>query len=213
MSASVGDSYREGEILTAPPQKLHLLLIEGAIRFVERTRHLWHENQTDAAFESLCRAQEIVAEILSGIKLESDFPLARKVAAIYTFIYRALVQAGLTRDEKHLEAALRVLHEEQQTWQELCRRLGGTSPAGDDVRLSSDNSDNPSTAEAQDKKNHPAGWPAESSGEIGPGERPSPASSSDFRSQPAGPHARPPLTESGSASYPQEYATGFSWEA
>lgn len=210
MSASVGDSYREGEILTAPPQKLHLLLIEGALRFVERTRHLWHENQPDAAFESLCRAQEIVAEILSGIKLESDFPLARKVAAIYTFIYRALVQAGLTREEKHLAAALRVLHEERQTWLELCRRLGGTSPAGDDVGLSSEN---PATMQAQAKGNHPAGWPAESSGDIGPGERPSPASSSDFRSQPARPHARPPLTESGSAGYPQEYATGFSWEA
>ncbi len=181
MSASVGDSYREGEILTAPPQRLHLMLIEGAIRYTERTRHFWRENQNDAAFESLLRAQQIVSEILAGIKISDEFPLARKVAAIYTFIYRALVQAGLTREEKYLDDALRVLHIQRETWEELCRRLGGSSPSADDLRIS----EAAASAVAEEA----------------------------IRSTPAAPHARPPLTNLGTPDYPQEYATGFSWEA
>lgn len=181
MSASVGDSYREGEILTAPPQRLHLLLVETAIRYTERTRQLWQQNENDAAFEALLRAQQIVSEILAGIKVTDEFPLARKVAAIYTFIYRSLVQAGLTREEKYLHDALRVLNIQRETWEEVCRRLGGTSPAADELRI----------AESSD----------------------SASSESVVRSEPAAPHTRPPLTNLGSPDYPQEYATGFSWEA
>ena len=179
MSASVGDSYREGEILTAPPQRLHLLLVEAAIRFTERTKHLWQQNQHDAAFESLLRAQQIVSEILAGIRITDDFPLARKVAAIYTFIYRSLVQAGFSREEKCLDDALRILQIQRETWEEMCRRLGGSSPAADDVRISEP-----------------------SSSDDGP-----------VRSAPAAPHSRPPLTNLSLPDYPQEYATGFSWEA
>lgn len=181
MSASVGDSYREGEILTAPPQRLHLLLVEAAIRFTERTKHLWQQNQHDAGFESLLRAQQIVSEILAGIKITDEFPLARKVAAIYTFIYRSLVQAGFSREERYLDDALRVLHIQRDTWEEVCRRLGGSSPAADEVQIS----------------------------------EPSPSSSDEasVRSAPAAPHSHPPLTNLGAPDYPQEYATGFSWEA
>jgi flagellar protein FliS len=181
MSASVGDSYREGEILTAPPQRLHLLLVEAAIRYTERTRQLWQQNQNDAAFEALVRAQQIVSEILAGIKVTDEFPLARKVAAIYTFIFRSLVQAGYTREEKYLNDALRVLNIQRETWEEVCRRLGGTSPTTDELRI----------AESSDTA----------------------SSETLFRSEPAAPHTRPPLTNLGTPDYPQEYATGFSWEA
>ncbi|MGQ9503400.1 MAG: flagellar export chaperone FliS [Thermogutta sp.] len=181
MSASVGDSYREGEILTAPPQRLHLLLIEAAIRYTERIRQLWQQNQNDAAFEALLRAQQIVSEILAGIKITDEFPLARKVAAIYTFIYRSLVQAGFTREEKYLDDALRVLQIQRETWEEVCRRLGGTSSANDEIRISESSI--------------------------------SSSSAGLVRSEPVAPHTRPPLTNLGPSDYPQEYATGFSWEA
>ncbi|MGB9688768.1 flagellar export chaperone FliS [Thermogutta sp.] len=188
MSASIGDSYREADILTAPPQRLHLMLIEGAIRFIERARHLWRENQFDAGFESLIRAQEIVAEILSGIKTDSGLPIARRVAALYTFVYRCLVEAGLKREEKPLEDALQVLAIQRETWQELCHRLAATSKTQENVQFSS-----------EEQTSSASGFDSEES---------SPA-----RSQPAAPHSLRGLTDAPASEYAGEYTSGFSWEA
>lgn len=175
--------------MTAPPQRLHLMLIEGAIKFIERARYLWRENRPDAGFEALIRAQEIVGEILAGIKTETGGALAKQVAALYGFVYRCLVQASLSRDEKPLEDALRVLTIERETWQELCRRLAQSGSHEDEVRLSS-------------------------AGEFeqGPADR-SDGSSPPARTRPAPPLSARNLTNAGTSEYPGEYATGLSWEA
>lgn len=189
MSASVGDSYREGDILTAPPQRLHLMLIEGAIKFIERTRHLWRTNQPDAGFEALIRAQEIVGEILAGIKTETGGDLAKRVAALYTFVYRCLVQASLSRDEKPLEDALRVLAIERETWQELCRRLAQHGIHKDEVRLSSETQVEQTLGDGSDLSSLPV------------------------HSRPGPPLSARNLTSVGTSEYPGEYTSGVSWEA
>lgn len=188
--SSIGDSYREADILTAPPQRLHLLLVEGAIRFIERTKYLWGQNEFEAGFEALLRAQEIVAEILSGIKTDSQIPVARQVAALYTFVYRCLVQAGVTRETDHLDDALRVLFIQRDTWQELCRKLAGEGARGVDVQFSYTDS---------------AGHEVETNalGRSAPWEHSQAAN-------PPGPHG---LTKSPSSDYAGEYASGFSWDA
>ncbi len=124
MQTSYGDRYLESEVLTASPQRLHLLLIEAAVRYIERTRAAWQRQDHETAFESLTKAQQIVAEMLAAMKMDTAPDLVKQVAAIYTFVYRTLVEAGLRQDEKLLDDALRVLHIERETWLEVCRTLG-----------------------------------------------------------------------------------------
>ncbi|GAB4129893.1 flagellar export chaperone FliS [Thermopirellula anaerolimosa] len=135
MQPSYGDRYLESEVLTASPQRLHLLLIEAAIRYIERTRTAWQRQDHDAAFEAITKAQQIVAEMLAAMKMDAAPNLVKQVAAIYTFVYRTLVEAGLKLDEKLLDDALRVLHIERETWLEVCRKLG-TSGGVDEAALS-----------------------------------------------------------------------------
>lgn len=148
MPASVGNNYLEAEILTATPQRLHLLLIEGAIRNVERTRVAWQEKNWDTGCETLIRSQQIVSEILSGLNPEVDGDLTKRVASLYLWIYRTLVEAGPTRDESKLAEVIRVLEIERATWRELCEKLGNEQPGEDDVRLAHSESTPPSIAPA-----------------------------------------------------------------
>lgn len=135
MQASFGDRYLESEVLTASPQRLHLLLIEAAVRYIERTRAAWQRQDRETAFESLTKAQQIVAEMLAAMKMDTAPDLVKQVAAIYTFVYRTLVEAGLKQDEKLLDDALRVLHIERETWLEVCRKVG-TGGGNDEASLS-----------------------------------------------------------------------------
>jgi flagellar protein FliS len=128
MDSSPRDAYLVGQVMTAPPQRLHLMLIDGAIRMVHKARRHWAAREDDQAGEAILRAQEIVGEMLAGFRRDVEPELVRRVAAVYLVIYRALMQASLRRDETRLADALKVLEAERETWRELCERTGGTQP-------------------------------------------------------------------------------------
>lgn len=129
MATMAQNQYLTAEVTTATPQKLHLMLIEGAIRYAERARQLRHDGKEEEAAQTLVYAQRIVMEMITGIKQETDRDLAQKVSALYWFIYRGLADANVRRDEKRLDDALRVLREEQATWREVCQQIGSSPEA------------------------------------------------------------------------------------
>jgi flagellar protein FliS len=119
---SAGNSYLETQIATATPQKLRLLLIEGALRYGRRTLALWQEQQDEAALEAGIRCRGIISEVLAGIRPD-DSELTNQVAAIYQFAFRTLTEAQAQRDGKKLAAVLAILEEEQVTWQQVCEQM------------------------------------------------------------------------------------------
>jgi flagellar protein FliS len=118
--------YLVTEVLTAPPQKLQLMLIEAALRFSAKAKKHWRAGQNAEAGEAILRAQEIVSEILSGIRPEADRDLANKVSAIYGFVFQCLVAAHIRSDAGKLDEAVKVLEVERETWQSLCARMSHT---------------------------------------------------------------------------------------
>jgi flagellar protein FliS len=124
MQSSARESYLVAEVTTAPPQKLHLMLIEAAIRSGQQAREKWLAGEDAAASEALVRSQEIVGELLSGLNREADPELVRRVASVYLFVFRSLMEANHQRDENKLNEALRVLKIERDTWRQVCRQLG-----------------------------------------------------------------------------------------
>jgi len=130
MHSSTRTSYLETEVMTAAPQKLQLMLIEAAMRLIERARGHWRAEENEPAHEALIRAQRIVTELLAGLNYQVEPQLTKKVAAVYVFVFRSVVEANLKRDEKKLDDAMKVLRIERETWREVCRRLGSSNEAG-----------------------------------------------------------------------------------
>lgn len=143
--AAARKNYLQAEIQTAAPQKLQLLLIEAAIKNIHRTKQSWKEEKYDLGLETLTRAQDIVAEILSSLDKDSNPEIAKQLASIYLFIFRRLAEGGMTREEDKLDDALRILNSERETWKLVCEKFGGTtdgnsgtaSAGADSVSLSS----------------------------------------------------------------------------
>ncbi len=125
MSTPAGNSYMKDQVLTASGPRLHLMLIEGALRFVQQTQQLWEKGEHENGGEALLRGQEIVAELMAGTA-KSESELGRKFASIYLFIYRSLVEAHLESSITKLADAARVLEAERETWRQVCERI--TSP-------------------------------------------------------------------------------------
>jgi flagellar protein FliS len=128
MASPARDSYLATEVLTVPPQRLHLMLVEAAMRCVERARQCWRANQPEQATEAVVRAEEILGALLAGLNREIGGDLVRKTAAIYVFVFRSLMEANAGKDEGKLDDALRVLAIERETWRRVCEQIGAEDP-------------------------------------------------------------------------------------
>ena len=122
MERSAQESYLESQVMTATPQKLRLMLIEGAIRFARQTLHHWEQGDNEQALETIIRCRTIVSELLASIRPEES-GLTKRVGGLYVFIFRHLTEAQLRRDAGHVEEAIRVLEAEQETWRLVCEQM------------------------------------------------------------------------------------------
>ncbi len=128
MDPSARDGYLATEVTTASPQKLQLMLIEGALRLAGRAKQLWRRQQDVEASGALLRAQEIAGELLAALDREAQPALAAQAAGVYLFLFRCLLEADLQRDEAKLNDAIRVLEVERETWRQVCETMGAARP-------------------------------------------------------------------------------------
>jgi flagellar protein FliS len=122
--------YLESKVLTAPPHRLHLMLIEGAIRFGRQAEAALGRGDTLSAAAPLLRVIDIVGEMLAGVR-ERKNALSEKLADLYYFLFRRATQAKINADSAALADVLRILEYERQTWQLVCEKFAhaGDTPA------------------------------------------------------------------------------------
>lgn len=122
MQPSARDVYLETQVMTASPQKLRLMLIEGAIRNLNQVLHYWNLDRPEEALEASIRAREIISELIAPLS-EDKSPLAKQMLAVYVYVFRVITEANLDQDRTKLNNALRVLAEERETWAQVCEKF------------------------------------------------------------------------------------------
>ena len=126
---SVSNQYLRNAILTAPPEQLHLMLYDGAIRFARQGIEGINRQKWEDAFNGLSRAQKIVLEMLNALKFEVDRELCVRMAGLYNFIYRKLVEACVERNVAAAQDALKILDYQRESWALLIDKLRQERPA------------------------------------------------------------------------------------
>ena len=110
------NEYLKTKVLTASPEMLTLMLWEGAIRFAEQGREAILKKNIEGSYHALLRAQKIVMELTGTLHHKVNPDLCRNLSALYTFIYRRLVDANLQRDAKLVDDALEIMRHQRETW-------------------------------------------------------------------------------------------------
>jgi flagellar protein FliS len=119
-------SYLESKVRTAPTQRLHLMLLEAAIRFGTQAEAALGRGDEAAAAPPLSRVIDIMGELLASVRTNKS-ELNTKIADLYWFLFRRVSQAKINADAAPLSEALRLLEFERRTWQLLCDKLGSDS--------------------------------------------------------------------------------------
>lgn len=117
------DAYLETKILTATPQQLHLIVVDGAIRAANRASEALEKKNFEACHLALNGARGLVSELIGGLDSEKSPDLVEKMKGLFLFVYRNLMEADSDHDAKKIQSALKILRIHRETWMLLIERL------------------------------------------------------------------------------------------
>ena len=135
MDQHADNPYLRDAVLTATPEQLQLMLYDGAIRNATQAREALEQKDYEASYHKLTRAQHIIIEMINGLNQEVNPELCQRVASVYNFLYRKLIDACVQRDTGCIDDALRVLRIERETWQLLVDKVNRIRERGEDAEL------------------------------------------------------------------------------
>jgi flagellar secretion chaperone FliS len=129
MAYQPSTEYLKTQVMTASPEMLQLLLWDGALRFAEQGRDAILRQDMEGSHKALVRAQKIIVEISTALRREVDPDLCGKLAALYNFMYRRLVEANLQKNPAPLDEALKLMKHQRETWVMLMEKLAAQRTA------------------------------------------------------------------------------------
>ena len=123
MPATGPNAYLKTKVMTASPAELRLMLLDGAIKFAEQTKAGLERKDHEAVFTSTTRCQDILLELINGLRPEHNPELCGRLAGLYTFLFSRMVAASSQRNPATVDEVLRLLRYERDTWNMLLEQL------------------------------------------------------------------------------------------
>jgi flagellar secretion chaperone FliS len=108
-------AYRENAVLSAPPERLIVMLYDGARRFLHQSAAAMREQQIEASHVKLRRAEDIIIHLRDSLDLEQG-EVALRLQSIYIFCQRHLREARLERNPAKVEQVSALLGTLREAW-------------------------------------------------------------------------------------------------
>jgi len=124
------NAYLRTRVLSARPEQLRLLLLDGALKFCRQADRALGSGDHERSYEGFTQAREIVIELVKTIDTRHDPQLADRVRGLYMFMYKELAQAGIKRDRAALGEVIKLLEYERETWVLLIEQLAAERAGG-----------------------------------------------------------------------------------
>ena len=117
--AGAPTAYRESAILTAPPERLVLMLYDGAHRFLTQADAAMRMGDIATCNGRLQRAERILDELIWTLDLSAG-DIATNLQSIYLFCKRKLMDARVSRDPDLILTVRRLLADLRDGWAQIC---------------------------------------------------------------------------------------------
>lgn len=115
--------YFRQQVLTASPEKLRLLLLEGCVRFMRQGRESMVQKHWEGVYANFTSAKDIILELLSTMKPEVAPEVCANVSSILTFVYNHLTQASFEKDLGKVDQCIKIMEYECETWRMVIDRV------------------------------------------------------------------------------------------
>ena len=117
------DEYLESHVLTATPHQLHLMVVDGALRFANAGKEALLEKNYEESHHAFAKSRSFISELFSGLDEERAPEMIESLRKLFAFCYKNLAQADIDHNVDLVEEAIHILDLHRQTWMELIEKL------------------------------------------------------------------------------------------
>lgn len=111
-------TYQKNEVVTASPEKILILLYDGAIQFLNKAKIAMKDNNIAEIHNNIMSCEEIIEEFINTVDEEKGGEFAVRIKALYQYFYNTLVMANIKKDESKIDEVLRHLVDLRATWKQ-----------------------------------------------------------------------------------------------
>lgn len=111
-------TYQRNEVETASPEKILILLYDGAIQFLNKAKIAMQSNNVPEIHNNIIGCEEIIEEFINTVDEEKGGDFAIRIKALYQYFYNTLVMANIKKDESKIDEVLKHLIELRATWKQ-----------------------------------------------------------------------------------------------
>ncbi|MFH1071427.1 MAG: flagellar export chaperone FliS [Candidatus Glassbacteria bacterium] len=108
--------YQTMQIRSAKPEKLILMLYDGAIRFLREGIRFLDQGDIENSNHKLIRVQNILVELMSSLNFEKGGEIAVNLFRIYEFMHYTLVQANIKKEPEPVRRIADQLKTLRDSW-------------------------------------------------------------------------------------------------
>ncbi|MEN9811155.1 MAG: hypothetical protein RLZZ488_2722 [Pseudomonadota bacterium] len=112
-------AYQKTQVTTAKPEKILLMLYEGAIKFNKLAILKMKEKNVAEKGKNISKTLAIVSELMNTLDHEKGGQLASDLENLYMFIMDKLIEANMYNKVEELEVVERLLTTLYTAWQDV----------------------------------------------------------------------------------------------
>jgi flagellar protein FliS len=111
-------AYKESAILTAPPERLVVMLYDGIRRFLYQATVAMRDGNIEQSNNRMQRAEAIIDELNNTLDMSAG-EVASNLRALYLFSKRHLMQARIKRNPEMIEEVSKLLDNVGDAWRQI----------------------------------------------------------------------------------------------
>ena len=126
MNAQAYNQYKKASVETVAPEKLLLMLFDGALKNVNNAKKAIEKKDINLAHQEIMKTEDIIIELMSTLNM--DYEISHSLFALYEYLLNQLTQANCKKDIDLLNEVEEFLKEIRETWAEAAKKIK-TAPA------------------------------------------------------------------------------------
>jgi flagellar protein FliS len=119
--------YQQNAVQTASPERLLLMLYDGAIRFMNQAKMYLEKGDLELVHSNLVKAQDIITELM--VTLNMDYEISHQLLPLYEYYRHRLIEANTKKIAEPIDEVLGYMTELRQTWEQAIRLVKGGQAA------------------------------------------------------------------------------------
>ena len=111
--------YKNNKVMSASGPELTLMLYDGAIKFLNIADYAIEKKDISKAHENIMKTERIIEYLRNT--LNTKYPVAQDFENMYSYIYRRLVEANISKDREIITEINGHMHAIRDNWVEVMK--------------------------------------------------------------------------------------------